>query len=87
MRNRFALVTNDAFANKDRPFNRHASALPNMPISSALRRQDVLLHHPMTVSRWVELIEAAAKIRKCSRSRSRFIAPVVIRRSKLSFTR
>ena len=79
------LVTNDAFAKfKDRLFQpaRDPALPPHADFFEVLRRQDVLLHHPYeSFDQVVEFIEKARKIRKCSRSRSRFTVRAAIRPS------
>jgi polyphosphate kinase len=59
------LVANDAFANfKDRVFQpvRDAALPPHADIFEAMRKQDILLHHPYeSYDPVVELVESAAK--------------------------
>ena len=79
------LVTNDAFAKlKDRPFQPATDPAfpPQADIFEVMRKQDILLHHPYeSFDPVVRFIERPQPIRRCWRSRLRFIAPAVIRPS------
>ena len=79
------LVANDAFAKlKDRVFQpaRDPALPPHADIFEVMRKQDMLLHHPYeSYDPVVELVESAATIRTCWRSRSRSTGRAAIPRS------